>query len=117
MAARCSAPTARWARSSRRPAPPAQDSVTGPNPVFTTLFSYDTWNRIQNLTYADGEVVSFNYDSGGNIKTIAGQKQAVAYPYLTFNISSRPASAWPWATARPPTTATTRSTAGSPGCC
>ena len=58
--------------------------MTGPNPVFTTLFSYDTWNRIQNLTYADGEVVSFNYDSGGNIKTIAGQKQAVAYPYLTF---------------------------------
>ena len=63
---------------------PAQDSVAGPNPVFTTLFSYDTWNRIQNLTYADGEVVSFNYDSGGNIKAIAGQKQAVAYPYLTF---------------------------------
>ena len=63
---------------------PAQDSVTGPNPVFTTLFSYDTWNRIQNLTYADGEVVSFNYDSGGNIKAIAGQKQAVAYPYLNF---------------------------------
>ena len=63
---------------------PAQDSVTGPNPVFTTLFSYDTWNRIQNLTYADGEVVSFNYDSGGNIKAITGQKQAVAYPYLNF---------------------------------
>ena len=62
----------------------AQDSVAGPNPVFTTLFSYDTWNRIQNLTYADGEVVSFNYDSGGNIKAIAGQKQAVGYPYLTF---------------------------------
>ena len=63
---------------------PAQDSVAGPNPVFTTLFSYDTWNRIQNLTYADGEVVSFSYDSGGNIKAIAGQKQANAYPYLTF---------------------------------
>ena len=58
--------------------------MTGPNPVFTTLFSYDTWNRIQNLTYADGEVVSFNYDSGGAIKAIAGQKQANAYPYLTF---------------------------------
>ena len=84
MAARCSAPTAPWARSSRRIRTPAQDSVTGPNPVFTTLFSYDTWNRIQNLTYADGEVVSFNYDSGGNIKAITGQKQAVAYPYLNF---------------------------------
>ena len=44
---------------------PAQTTVTGPNPVFTTLYSYDTWNRIQNLTYPDGEVVSFNYDSGG----------------------------------------------------
>ena len=63
---------------------PAQDSVTGPDPVFTTLFSYDTWNRIQNLTYSDGEVLSFKYDSGGNIKTITGQKQAVAYKYLDF---------------------------------
>ena len=29
-------------------------------------------------------MVSFNYDSGGNIKTIAGQKQAIAYHYLSF---------------------------------
>ncbi len=52
--------------------------------MFTTLYSYDTWNRIQNLTYPDGEVVSFNYDSGGLIKTISGQKQALSYNYLTF---------------------------------
>jgi RHS repeat-associated protein len=39
--------------------------ATGSNPVFTTLFSYDTWNRIQNLTYSDG------YDAAGNIKTLA----------------------------------------------
>jgi YD repeat-containing protein len=63
---------------------PDQDSVTGSDPVFTTLFSYDTWNRIQNLTYSDGEVLSFKYDSGGNIRTITGQKQAVAYKYLDF---------------------------------
>ncbi len=63
---------------------PAQTTVTGPNPVFTTLYTYDTWNRIQHLTYPDGEVVSFNYDSGGLIKAISGQKQALSYPYLNF---------------------------------
>ena len=52
--------------------------------MFTTLYTYDTWNRIQTLTYPDGELVTFNYDSGGNIKAIAGQKQANAYNYLTF---------------------------------
>ncbi|MGO9484269.1 MAG: hypothetical protein ACLPX9_06765, partial [Rhodomicrobium sp.] len=63
---------------------PAQTTVTGPNPVFTTLYTYDTWNRIQNLTYPDGEVVSFSYDSGGLIKSITGQKQSLSYNYLTF---------------------------------
>jgi hypothetical protein len=62
---------------------PAQTTVTGPNPVFTTLYTYDTWNRIQNLTYPDGEVVSFN-DSGRLIKAIGGQKQSLAYTYLNF---------------------------------
>jgi RHS repeat-associated protein len=63
---------------------PAQTSVQGPNPVFTTHYTYDTWNRIQSLTYPDGEVVSFNYDSGGNIQSISGKKQANTYNYLSF---------------------------------
>jgi len=54
---------------------PAQTTLGGTQPVFTTLFAYDTWNRIQSLTYSDGEALSFNYDSGGNIKAITGQKQ------------------------------------------
>ncbi|MDR6525890.1 RHS repeat-associated protein [Chryseobacterium rhizosphaerae] len=41
-----------------------------PNMEFRTLFEYDSWNRIQNLTYADGEMVRYEYDLGGNLKRI-----------------------------------------------
>ncbi len=47
---------------------PAETVTTGPDPVFTTQYTYDTWNRIQCLTYPDGEVLTFKYDSGGNIR-------------------------------------------------
>lgn len=36
--------------------------MTGPGPVF-----YDTWKRIQPLTCPGGEVLTFKYDSGGDI--------------------------------------------------
>lgn len=50
--------------------------------MFTTLFRYDTWNRIQSLTYNDGEMLDFNYDSGGLVTQISGVKGAYTYPYL-----------------------------------
>lgn len=41
-----------------------------PTMQFTTQFEYDSWNRIQNLTYADGELISYDYDLGGNLVRI-----------------------------------------------
>ena len=35
---------------------------------------YDSWNRVQNMTYPDGEVVSYSYDKGGNLQTIKTEK-------------------------------------------
>ncbi|WP_241283003.1 RHS repeat-associated core domain-containing protein [Chryseobacterium timonianum] len=38
--------------------------------TFTTKYIYDSWNRIKNITYADGESVEYNYDLGGNVKSV-----------------------------------------------
>ncbi len=37
--------------------------------TFKTRYLYDTWNRLKSMTYPDGEVVTYNYDKGGNLKT------------------------------------------------
>ena len=35
---------------------------------------YDSWNRVQTMTYPDGEVVSYKYDKGGNLNSITTEK-------------------------------------------
>ncbi|RIK35093.1 MAG: hypothetical protein DCC55_31410, partial [Chloroflexi bacterium] len=58
-------------------------SDTGPQPeVYTTEYLYDTWGRLQSLTYPDGEVLTYHYDAGGHIHEISGQKGGVLYPYV-----------------------------------
>ena len=37
---------------------------------FTMQYTYDTWNRMTNMTYPDGEVVSYSYDLGGQLKSM-----------------------------------------------
>ncbi len=61
-----------------------QDTVVDQDPTFTTSFRYDTWNRLQSLTWSDGETLAFEYNSGGLIEKITGLKQALTYNYLTF---------------------------------
>ncbi len=59
--------------------------VVGPNiPTrsFTTKFEYDSWNRIQNMVYPDGEKVFYSYDLGGNLTKIQGTFQGNDYDYL-----------------------------------
>jgi RHS repeat-associated protein len=60
-------------------------TTTGQNnkPVsFTTQYQYDTWNRMLKLTYPDGEVLSYNYDSGGQVNSATGVKGGFTYAYL-----------------------------------
>lgn len=59
--------------------------VVGPNipiRVFTTNFSYDSWNRIQNITYPDGEKVDYFYDFGGNLNKMIGKVNNQPYKYI-----------------------------------
>ncbi len=56
-------------------------STTSPE-VYTTRYQYDTWNRILKMTYPDGEVLTYGYDSGGLVTTAKGVKNGYTYDYL-----------------------------------
>ena len=36
--------------------------------ALSTQFTYDSWGRIQNITYPDNEVVNYAYDLGGQLR-------------------------------------------------
>ena len=42
--------------------------------TFKMKFCYDSWNRIQSMTYPDGEVVTYTYDRGGMLQSVQGRK-------------------------------------------
>ena len=50
--------------------------------TWTTSFTFDTLGRTKNMTYPDGEVVTYGYDSGGLISSVNGVKSGISYPYL-----------------------------------
>ncbi|MCP4542719.1 MAG: hypothetical protein GY832_36820 [Chloroflexi bacterium] len=50
--------------------------------TWTTSFAFETWGRPKTVTYPDGELVSYGYDSGGLNASVAGNKAGVAYPYI-----------------------------------
>jgi RHS repeat-associated protein len=50
--------------------------------VYTTKYLYDTWGRLQQMTYPDGEVLTYQYDAGGNVRRADGAKLGQAYPYV-----------------------------------
>lgn len=50
--------------------------------TFNMNFEYDSWNRIKRLTYPDGEVVSYDYNLGGMLKRMYGNKNSVTYRYV-----------------------------------
>ena len=50
--------------------------------TFKMVYNYDSFNRIQQMTYPDGEVVGYFYNSGGMLDSIGGTKMGQAYPYV-----------------------------------
>ena len=42
--------------------------------TFKMQYEYDSWNRIQSMTYPDGEVVNYGYNPGGMLKSVSGTK-------------------------------------------
>ena len=53
-----------------------------PTRTFATRFEYDSWNRIQQLIYPDGEKVTYTYDLGGNLNQMTGTYNGANYNYI-----------------------------------
>ena len=49
--------------------------------TYTTEWTYDSHNRIQTMTYPDGEVVSYRYNLGGLLSSVSGKKD-YTYNYV-----------------------------------
>jgi YD repeat-containing protein len=49
---------------------------------FTTSWSYDSFNRVLQLTYPDSEVLTYDYDSGGEVTRATGLKNGAGYTYV-----------------------------------
>lgn len=53
-----------------------------PTRNFTTNFEYDSFNRVQKLIYPDGEIVSYLYNRGGNLKQMKSSINGVETDYI-----------------------------------
>ena len=40
--------------------------------------TYDSWNRVQTMTYSDGEVVTYHYNAAGQVESLTSNKQDAA---------------------------------------
>ncbi|HEY0736351.1 MAG TPA: SpvB/TcaC N-terminal domain-containing protein, partial [Herpetosiphonaceae bacterium] len=49
--------------------------------VYTTSYLYDTFGRLQTMTYPDGERLTYSYDSGGLVREAVGKKAQYTYNY------------------------------------
>ena len=50
--------------------------------TFAMEYEYDSWNRIQRMTYPDGEVVSYEYNKGGMLQRVTGMKNNQSHSYI-----------------------------------
>ncbi|HZC25444.1 MAG TPA: hypothetical protein VE287_00350, partial [Actinopolymorphaceae bacterium] len=50
--------------------------------TFTTAFDEDSFGRYKTVTYPDGELLSYGYDSGGLVSSAVGDKGGISYPYV-----------------------------------
>ncbi|MGQ0837718.1 SpvB/TcaC N-terminal domain-containing protein [Actinokineospora sp.] len=58
------------------------DVLAGPARTYTTSYRYDAFNRVLQMTYPDGELLTYGYDSGGLVTSAAGVKGEFGYTYL-----------------------------------
>nr|CEL15614.1 Mll6838 protein [Kibdelosporangium sp. MJ126-NF4] len=49
---------------------------------YTTSWRFDAFNRVLQLTYPDGEVLGYDYNSGGEVTRATGTKRGDNYTYL-----------------------------------
>ncbi|MCK5846693.1 MAG: hypothetical protein KAG84_04585, partial [Bacteroidales bacterium] len=58
--------------------------VPGGNPyTFKMEWQYDSWNRIKDISYPDGEVVYYNYNTAGALISMNGDKGNEHFDYVS----------------------------------
>ena len=78
-------------------------------PTYTTQYTYDTFGRLQQMVYPDGELLTYHYDSGGLVDQVTGVKGPNTYTYVSvWNTtgSTRGRSSSTATTSAPPTPTT-----------
>jgi RHS repeat-associated protein len=50
--------------------------------ALSTEFTYDSWGRMLQIVYPDGEILNYGYDRGGQLKSMQGVKDSCTYNYL-----------------------------------
>ena len=50
--------------------------------VYTTEWTYDTWNRVTEMIYPDQETLTYNYNLGGLLHSFSGAKDGTDYNYV-----------------------------------
>jgi RHS repeat-associated protein len=53
------------------------------DPTYVTQYTYDTFGRLQQLVYPDGETLTYHYDSGGLVSSVTGTKGTNSYTYVS----------------------------------
>ncbi|WP_280647739.1 MULTISPECIES: RHS repeat-associated core domain-containing protein [unclassified Dysgonomonas] len=49
--------------------------------TYITQWSYDSWNRVTQMVYPDGEKINYSYNTGGLLESVKGEK-AYSYNYV-----------------------------------
>ncbi|UQB68882.1 SpvB/TcaC N-terminal domain-containing protein [Epilithonimonas zeae] len=49
---------------------------------YGTEWEYDTWNRVKNITYPDGEKVTYHYNTAGNLSAMDSEKDGFYKRYV-----------------------------------
>lgn len=50
--------------------------------TYVTEYKFDSWGRLLQLRYPDGEIVDYSYNKAGMLQKIQGLKSGITYPYV-----------------------------------
>lgn len=50
--------------------------------TYVSEYEYDTWNRIQTMTYPDGEEVQYHYNAAGKLDSMSSEKLGHTYTFV-----------------------------------
>ncbi len=51
-------------------------------PTFVSEYEYDSWGRLKQLYYPDGELITYAFDRSGRFNGLSGEKEGQLYEYV-----------------------------------